>query len=733
MINKNNKPNKYKTFDAKKQKKKSKKKPRIVEGKISITKSGVGFVTPDMPDIENGNHDKSNDIFVGARHLKSAMNGDIVSVEILSSPSKEKRSEGRVKNVIKRAVTKVVGVYTDCGRFGVVTPLGKSSDDIFVPRKNRSNARHGDMVETTITKYPKGRKGPEGLVVRIIAHGTDPHSEVKAILKENDVNTEFSMAAVSEAKEVYVDGDISDEVLKEELKKRKDLRDLDIITIDGPHSKDLDDAISIEKNSKGNYILGVHIADVSHYVKEDSSLDQESFDRGNSIYLLDYVVPMLPKELSNGICSLSEGRNRLSLSCIMEVNNAGEVLNHEIAETVIRSKGRLVYDEVSDYLDFVIEQNNHNQQNNNQQDNNNQQNNHREQSKPNEQNNAVDVDADEMTSKCLNSNNYDKLAKHESTLKLMQELAVLLQEKRHQDGSLDFDLDEAEIEIDEEGIPSDVVSVDRRIANRMIEEFMLLANKTVAEEYFWMNYPFVYRIHEKPDPESIMKLKTFMAGLGIKLSVNPDNVHPKALSKILDKMQGDNRLPVVTAVMLRSMQKARYSTECTGHYGLAFKYYCHFTSPIRRYPDLLIHRIIKAHINKTLSSETLSHFSSIANKAAEQSSLTEIRAQKMERKIEKIKKAQYMENHLGEEFGGVISGVTPFGFYVQLENTIEGLVHISTLGGTFDFLENNFKLMSRYDSQSFSLGDSVKVEVAKADKISGLIDFNLVHQNDKMA
>lgn len=452
----------------------------------------------------------------------------------------------------------------------------------------------------------------------------------------------------------------------------------------------------------------MHIADVSHYVKEDSSLDQESFERGNSIYLLDYVVPMLPKELSNGICSLSEGRDRLSLSCIMEINQAGEVINHEIAETVIRSKGRLVYDEVSDYLEYINEQNN------------------------NSEHNKL-ADANKITSEGLYFNKYQNLEKHENTLMLMQELAVLLQEKRHQDGSLDFDLDEAEIEIDEEGIPRDIVSVDRRIANRMIEEFMLLANKTVAEEYFWMNYPFVYRIHEKPDPESIMKLKTFMAGLGIKLSVNPDNVHPKALSQILDKMQGDNRLKVVTAVMLRSMQKARYSTECSGHYGLAFKYYCHFTSPIRRYPDLLIHRIIKAHINKTLSSETLSNFSSISNKAAEQSSFTEIRAQKMERKIEKIKKAQYMENHLGEEFGGVISGVTPFGFYVQLENTIEGLVHISTLGGTFDFLENNFKLISRYDSQSFSLGDSVKVEVARADKISGLIDFKLVQKNDEMA
>ena len=700
MKNNNNAGKKYKTFESNKQKKKSKKTPRIVEGKISITKSGVGFVKPDVSSLEN-NHDRSDDIFVGTRHLKSAMNGDIVSVEIISKPGNARGPEGRVNKIISRAVTKAVGVYTDCGRFGVVTPLGKNSDDIFVPRKNRSNAKQGDMVEAVISKYPKGRKGPEGLIVKIIAHGSDPHSEVKAILKENDVDTEFSMAAISEAKEAYGDGEISDAILEEELKKRKDLRKLDIITIDGPHSKDLDDAISIEKNDNGNYVLGVHIADVSHYVKEDSSLDQESFERGNSIYLLDCVVPMLPKELSNGICSLSEGRDRLTLSCIMEINQAGEVINHEIAETVINSKGRLVYDDVSDYLDSINEQNNNSEHN-------------------------ILSDANKNTSEGLNSNKYENLEKHEETLKLMRELAVLLQEKRHQDGSLDFDLDEAEIEIDDQGIPENIVSVDRRIANRMIEEFMLLANKTVAEEYFWMNYPFVYRIHEKPDPESIMKLKTFMAGLGIKFSVNPDNVHPKALSQILDKMQDDDRLPMVTAVMLRSMQKARYSTECTGHYGLAFKYYCHFTSPIRRYPDLLIHRIIKAHINKTLNSEMLSHFSSIANKAAEQSSLTEIRAQKMERKIEKIKKAQYMENHLGEEFEGVISGVTPFGFYVQLENTIEGLVHISTLGGTFDFLENNFKLISRYDSQSFSLGDSVRVEVAKADKISGLIDFVLI-------
>lgn len=669
---------KHKYFVDNKQKKKTK-KPRMVDGKISITKSGVGFVTPDLSDKENEKSNESKDIFIASRNLKSSMNGDIVSVEIISHTGSARGPEGKVKNIIARSMTKAVGVYTDCGRFGVVTPLGKSSDDIFVQRKNKANAKQGEMVEVKIIKYPKGNKGPEGVIVKIIASKTDPHSEVKAILKENDIETDFSMAAISEAEEAYGNGVISDVILERELKKRRDLRELDIITIDGPHSKDLDDAISIEKNSKGNYLLGVHIADVSHYVKHDSALDKEGYERGNSIYLLDYVVPMLPRELSNGICSLNEGNDRLALSCMMEVNKCGEVLNHEILETVIRSKGRLIYDDVSDYLESI--------------------------------------------------SNDDHLAKHDNTLKLMQELAVLLQKKRHQDGSLDFDLDEAEIEIDDQGIPTDIVSINRRIANRMIEEFMLLANKTVAEEYFWMNYPFVYRIHEKPDSESIMQLKSFMAGLGIKLSVNPDNVHPKVLSQILDEMHDDNRLPVVSAVMLRSMQKARYSTECSGHYGLAFKYYCHFTSPIRRYPDLLIHRIIKSHINKTLDSETLSDFSYITNQAAEQSSFTEIRAQKMERKIEKIKKAQYMEKHLGEEFEGVISGVTAFGFYVQLENTIEGLVHIKTLGGTFDFVENSFKLISRYDNQTFSLGDSVRVVVAKADKISGLIDFNLVREN----
>lgn len=686
-----------KYFDPSKQKKRPKKKIRIVDGKISITKSGAGFVTPEVSDTANEKDNKSNDIFIAARNLKSAMNGDLVSVEIISNASNARGPEGRVKNVISRAVTSAVGVYTDCGRFGVVTPLGKSSDDIFVPRKNRANAKQGDMVEIKITKYPKGHKGPEGIISRIVASANDPHSEVKAILKENEVDIEFSMAAISEAKNACRNGDLNEDVFQEELSKRKDMRDLDIITIDGPHSKDLDDAISIEKNEKGNYILGVHIADVSHYVKEDSALDHESFDRGNSIYLLDYVVPMLPKELSNGICSLNEGEDRLTLSCIMEVNEEGVVLNHEISETIIRSKGRLVYDDVSDYLESLSNPTSH-------------------------------IEGDKTDSEDWDLNDFGNAAEHEKTLLLMQELAILLQKKRHEDGSLDFDLDEAEIEVDEQGVPRDIVSINRRIANRMIEEFMLLANKTVAEEYFWMNYPFVYRIHEKPDPDSIMKLKSFMAGLGLKLSVNADNVHPKALSQILDKMQGD-RLPVVSAVMLRSMQKARYSTECTGHYGLAFKYYCHFTSPIRRYPDLLIHRIIKAHINKTLSSEKLSHFSSVTNRAAEQSSFTEIRAQKMERKIEKIKKAQYMEERLGEEFEGVISGVTSFGFYVQLENAIEGLVHISTLAGTFDFEENNFKLVSRYDSESFSLGDSVRIQVARADKISGLIDFKLVQKN----
>lgn len=651
------------------------KKKRTIKGKLSVTKSGFGFLTP-----EDSQDSRDDDIFISKKNLKSAMDGDFVTVELIDRKYSSRGPEGYVKEILERALTKSVGVFFDCDRFGIVSPMGKSGEDIYINRRNIGKARHGDFVEVVITKYPKGGRGPEGRVVSIVAKDGDPRGDVKAILKEYDVEVDFSLAAIDEAKSVSSPGYISDEILEKELKRRTDLRNLEIVTIDGPHSKDLDDAISIEKTSKG-YRLGVHIADVSHYVHEGGVLDEEAFQRGNSIYLLDQVVPMLPRELSNGICSLNEGVDRLALSCIMDINKKGEITHHTIEETIINSKGRLVYDDVSGFL---------------------------EGKSPKQMNNG------------------SKAAKHGEMLKTMEELAILLEEKRQEDGSLDFDIPEAEIQVDEDGIPRDIIKMDRRIANRMIEEFMLAANRTVAEEYFWMNYPFVYRIHEKPDPESIMKLKVFMAGLGIKMSLNADSVHSKALAKILDDLKEDVRLQMVSTVMLRTMQKARYSPECSGHYGLAFNFYCHFTSPIRRYPDLLIHRIIKEHINKTATSERLSHFGEVVQTASERSSNTELRAQKMERQIEKIKKAEFMEAHIGEEFSGIISGITSYGFYVQIENTVEGLVHISTLEDNYDFEEGKFKLIGRTYGHEFNLGDSVEVRVAKADKFTGHIDFQLV-------
>lgn len=664
--------------------KKKKFKKKIMHGTISIAKAGYGFFTPEgAEDIK----DNSNDIFISARNLNTAMNGDEVTIEVIKSLDPSKGPEGSVKKVTKRNTTKAIGTLFDCGNYGFVIPSNTKIEDIYINKKNIGSANQGDIVEISITKYPKGKLGPEGRITSVIAKATDPRGDVKAILKENDIKTEFSLAAIEEARKAYSTGVISKKEIDKELQKRKDLRNDHVITIDGPHSKDLDDGVSIYKTKNDTYILGVHIADVSHYVREGSILDEEAFERGNSIYLLDKVVPMLPKQLSNGICSLNEGVDRLTLSCTMEIDKTGDVINHKIEETIINSKGRLVYDDVSDFL---------------------------------ENSNNRDGLGNENIA---NSNSLDE--KHGKTLKLMEELAVLLMNKRHKDGSLDFDLNESEIMVDSDGIPMDIISIERRIANRMIEEFMLIANKTVAEEYYWMNYPFVYRVHEKPQPERIMELKTFMAGLGLKMSINPDNVHPKVLSGVLETLKGDPRLPMVSRVMLRSMEKAKYSPECGGHYGLAFRFYSHFTSPIRRYPDLLIHRIIKAHINKTADADKLANFAQVVSEASEQSSQTELVAQKMERQIEKIKKAQYMENHMGEEFEGVISGVTNFGFYVELINTVEGLVHVSALLDHYDFDKTHYRLVGRSEGNVFKLGDTVKVIVARADKSTGQIDFKL--------
>ena len=452
------------------------------------------------------------------------------------------------------------------------------------------------------------------------------------------------------------------EVHPADMEGRLDLRDVQMVTIDGEDAKDLDDAVSIERLANGNYRLGVHIADVSHYVEEDGWLDKEALKRGTSVYLLNRVVPMLPKGLSNGICSLNEGEDRLTLSCFMEIDAQGEVVHHELAESVINSKARMVYDDVSDLL--------------------------------------------EHETPALRA----KYAPLLTDIRAMGELARVLRDKRKQRGSLDFDFAESEIVLDACEHPIAIRPAERRSANRLIEEFMLIANETVAEHFYWMNYPFVYRVHEKPDPEKMMDLKAFLMNFGIHLKGNPDNIYPKTLADIIDTIADEPYEAVVNRVILRTMKKAYYSPECDGHFGLAFRYYCHFTSPIRRYPDLMIHRVIKAAINNRMTEAKLKKYRHDVQEAAEISSQTERKAQELEREVEKLKKCEYMLDHIGEEYDGIVSGVTEFGVYVELPNTVEGMVFARDL------------------RRPYQLGEQVRIRVLDARPAERQIDFAMLRK-----
>lgn len=636
-------------------------KGRLIEGVLDKTRGGFAFLKQ-----EDG-----QDIFIGKNHTGNAMDGDMVEVELLPKPLWRRNPEGFVTAVLGRKYLEIAGRFEESPKFGfVVQEGGKADEDIFVKKANFNGAEDGDMVLVKIIKYPMAGDGPEGKVIEVIAKEGEAGSDIKALIRGSGLNEKFPPKVDGEARKLAEKG-----INSKEIKEREDLRKEHIITIDGSHSKDLDDGVSLKILKNGNYELGVHIADVSHYVTSGSYLDQEALERGNSVYLINRVVPMLPKSLSNGICSLNPGEDRLTLTCQMEINAEGNVVDSKIFQSIINSKGRLLYDDVSDLLEGRDKQ------------------------------------------KELDS-------AHGETLRDMEKLAILLMSKRKKEGSLDFDFDESEIELDKNGIPQNIYTLERRIGNRMIEEFMLIANETVAETYFWMKYPFVYRVHEKPDPDKIMELKTFLKGLGINLPINPDNVHPKALNNLLDSLADDPRLNVVSTVILRSMKKAYYSTECLGHYGLAFKYYCHFTSPIRRYPDLMIHRIIKAHLNGEGDPKKLKHFWAQAEEAAKISSATERQAQQLERKVEKIKKAQYMEKRIGEEYEGFISGITAFGIYVQLQNTVEGLVKINNLKDDYyNFDEKKYVMVGETTGKTYSMGEGVRIEVLDADHQLGRIDF----------
>ena len=633
-------------------------------GTFTGNKRGFGFVTVDGMD---------EDIFIPEEYISNALHGDKVQVVITKDGGEGRRKEGRIVKVLEHSVKEIVGYYPDNKTFGFVVPDDQRiTRDIFIKKELSLGAVKGHKVVVRITDYGDEKRKPEGKVVEILGHANDPGVDIMSIVKAYGFETEFPKDVMKQLKS------IPDEVDEESKKGRLDLRNIQTVTIDGEDAKDLDDAISISK-ADGVYTLGVHIADVSHYVKEGSPLDKEALKRATSVYLVDRVIPMLPHKRSNGICSLNAGTDRLAFSCIMEIDSEGNVIGHNIAETVINVDRRMSYTSVKKILE----------------------------------------DNDEAECR-----EYKELV---PMFELMKELADIIREKRKQRGSIDFDLPESKIILDEKGKVIEIKPYERNTATKIIEDFMLMANETVAEDYFWQELPFVYRTHEDPDPEKIKKLSMLINNFGYNIRTGNNAVHPKEIQKLLYRIENSPEEVMISRLTLRSMKRARYSTQCDGHFGLAAKYYCHFTSPIRRYPDLQIHRIMKENLHGGLDDQRIAHYERILPSVAEQSSIMERQADEAERETEKLKKCQYMSNHIGERFDGVVSGVTAWGMYVELPNTVEGLVHITELRDDYYYFdEEHYELVGDMLHKHYVLGQKVKVEVLDVDKLANTIDFAIV-------
>ncbi|WP_308533731.1 ribonuclease R [uncultured Peptoniphilus sp.] len=635
-------------------------------GKVQTSKRGFGFLITKNLD---------QDIYISENNLNFALNGDDVVVKKLKEAEGEK-PEGEVVYITERVNEKIVGTFQDMRNFGFVVPdENKFSMDIYIPKKRINGARNGQKVLVKIDKWPEEGRKPEGRILEVLGFPDEPHVDVLSVAKAFDLPMEFSKTVKREAKK------IQKEVSDEEMLGRLDLRNEITFTIDGKDSKDFDDAVSLDILDNGNYLLGVHIADVSHYVKEDSAIDEEAFKRGNSVYLLNKVIPMLPFELSNGICSLNEGVDRLTLSCIMEINKKGDLVNHKIVQSVINSKRRLVYDYVSNFLEEGISD--------------------------------------------------DSILGLEEILTNMYELSKILQEKRKRIGSIDFDIPEPVIKVSEDGWPLEILKIERRSANKLIEDFMLMANTTVAEYFAKMGLPFIYRIHEKPKEEKIDELNSYIRPLGY-IANYGSVIKPKDLQKLLEKIQGKKEELFVSTLVLRAMTKARYSAENKIHFGLSFPYYTHFTSPIRRYADLSIHRIIKDFLRGDLSKKKIKNLREILPQIADHVSETEKLAQETERQVDSIKMAEFMSDRIGNSYEGIVSGITNFGIFVQLDNLIEGLVPYKTMDGFFEFDSINFKAIDVDRKISYGIGDRVKVEVTGVNLTIGKIDFKLIgDENEK--
>ena len=635
------------------------------EGTVIGHPKGFGFV-----EIEG----QDEDIFIPESDTGTAMHQDKVRIIIRDDKKEGKRQEGVVVKVLERGMPEIVGTYQLNRDFGfVISDNPKFSKDIFIPRKESVGIKNGDKVIAVITDYGSGNKNPEGKIKENLGNIRTPGTDILAIVKSFGIPSEFPEKVMKQAQRV------PDHVLDADRDGRLDLRHLQTVTIDGEDAKDLDDAISLTKEGD-IYHLGVHIADVSNYVQYNSALDREALKRGTSVYLADRVVPMLPERLSNGICSLNQGEDRLALSCLMDINEKGKVVSHQIAETVINVNERMCYTDVKNILE----------------------------------------DTDEEAKK-----RYDALI---PMFFMMKELSGILRNSRHHRGSIDFDFPESKIILNAAGKAIDVKPYEANVATKIIEDFMLMANETVAQEYCTEEIPFVYRTHDNPDPEKVESLLTLLHNQGVKIQKAKEEITPKEIQQIIESIEGLPNEAMISRLVLRSMKQAKYTTECSGHFGLAAKYYCHFTSPIRRYPDLQIHRIIKDNLRGRLMREgRTEHYAEILDEVARQSSVCERRADEAERESDKLKKAEYMSYHLGEEFEGIISGVTGWGLYVELPNTVEGLVHVNTLRDDYYiFDQETYELRGEMTKKVYKLGDKVRVRVADADKMLKTVDFELV-------
>lgn len=653
---------------------------RVFTGTFVGNAKGFGFVR-----IEG----RKEDLFVPEDKVNGAFHRDTVQAALLENP-KGRRQEAQVIRILERGMKQVVGTYERTrNNFGFVIPDDtKLAQDIYVPKEHSKGAVSGHKVVVEITGYGTDKKSPEGRIIEILGHRNDPGVDIMSIVRGYELPVEFGEKVMNQALRA------AKEVSEADRAGRRDLRDVVMITIDGEDAKDLDDAVSVSFDGSC-YHLGVHIADVANYVQENSALDREALKRGTSVYLADRVIPMLPHALSNGICSLNEGADRLALSCLMQVDMYGEILDYDICESVICVNHRMSYTQVKNIL------------------------------------------SDE---KILENEAYQKYAYLLPMLRQMEELAAALRSKRKKRGAIDFDFPECKILLDEKGHPVDIKPYERNVATNIIEDFMLAANETVAQHFYWLDVPFLYRVHDVPDAERIQRLSTFINNLGYYIKavgrkagrVSAGEVHPKEIQKLLDKIAGTSEEAMISRLALRSMKQAKYSVESSGHFGLACRFYSHFTSPIRRYPDLQIHRIIKDQLRGRMGEERTAHYREILPKVASHSSDMERRAEEAERETDKLKKAEYMQERIGQSFDGIISGVTGWGIYVELENTVEGLVHVARLPGDyFYYKEEACEMVGEVTGRTFKLGMPVRVRVAEVDIMTRTIDFSLVETKEE--